>query len=210
LLYGRYTYCGQFYLPEVGALRGLDHYRIDSVIEVRRNWSRRVNFGGSWRYGGIEITDKIVLDLHGVCDFLLDSSVDHKIVLHSHHLYVYTNDVNFIERLARTGMCRLVDITQVMLSGTPGTVVLKNPVHKLRSYFSRRDLDSRTRDSLKQFLIAQSNIRLSPALQHWIGIEYRFTAPYFFIDHDDAGTTLMLNMIAPGLVRKTLGIEAAK
>jgi hypothetical protein len=145
-----------------------------------------------------------------MCDFLLGDNTPKKIMICSNNLYVYANDPNLFDRIERTGTAQRLETVQVKLSGTPGTVVLKNPVHKLRSYFSGRDLDTQTRDSIKQFLTAQPNIRLSPALRHWISIEYRFTAPYFFIDHDDTGTTLMLNMIAPGVIRKTLDIEAAK
>lgn len=209
--FGRWQYYALFHLPEAHVLRKLDHDHIDRSIRIRREWQNRtVNFGGSWYGRGVPITNSGVANLHGICDFFLGDNTPRKIMIYSHNLYVYANDLNLFDRIERTGTARRLETVQVKLSGTPGTVVLKNPVHKLRSYFSGRDLDPRARDSVKQFLTAQPSIRLSPALTHWIEIEYRFTAPYFFIDHDDTGTTLMLNMIAPGLIRKTLDIEAAK
>lgn len=156
------------------------------------------------------ITNDTISDLHGVCDFLLEDETPRKITVCSNQFYVYSNDLGLFERLVKTGQARLEKIVEAQLSGTPGTVVLKNPNHKLRSYFRDCELDHKIRDSVIEFLNNQTGVRLSPSLKHWMSIQYRFTAPYYFIDHDDTGITLMLNMIAPGLIRKTVGIEAAK
>lgn len=211
LFFGKWHYYALFHLPEAHVLRKLDHDHIDRGISIRREWQKRsVNFGGSWYGRNSVITDFDVMNLHSMCDFLLYDSTAKKIMIYSDNLYVYSNDLNLFDRIERIGAARRLSTVQVKLSGTPGTVVLKNPKHKLRSYFSGRDLDTNIRDSVKQFLTSQTAIRLSPALTHWTNIHYRFTAPYFFIDHNDAGIILMLNMISPGLIRKTMTIEAAK
>lgn len=189
----------------------MDHQQIDHSIWVRKEWQKRsINFGGSWYNRSKIITDHMTQNLHDVCDFLLADQTPRKLVFTTDHLYVYANDVGLFVRMARTGTSDLLAISQAKLSGTPGTIVLKNPQYKLRTYFKNLRLDANNSESVKQFLINQSDIRLSPTLRAWTQQKWQMVQSHYFLDHDHASVIMMLNMINPNLVRKTLDIEAAK
>ena len=130
--------------------------------------------------------------------------------MHTNHLYVYTNDQNLIGRMERTGVGRLVETTQAQIAGKPGTLILKNPRYRYRTYLRELRLEPHVADSVQNFLSNQQSVRLSPSLKWWIDQGYYRALSYYFIDHDDPGVLTMLSMIDPRLIRKTVPITAAK
>ncbi len=211
LFYGSWEYCARFYLPEAPALRGLDHRHIDHTIWLRQEWQKRsINYGGSWYSRSHVITENMIQSLHDICDFLSADQTPRKIVLCSDHIYIYANDLGLIARLARTGITDLLEIHRAFLSGTPGTVVLKNPKHKLRTYFKNQRLESGIAESVRRFLINQDDIRMSPSLACWTQQKWQMIQNHYFLDHDHDSVIMMLQMINSNIIRKTLDIEAAK
>lgn len=209
--FGQWHNCALFYIPEAHVLRTLNHDSIDKSIWHRRQWhTRSVNFGGSWYNRSREITDEMVENLHKICDFLDQDSSPRRLTVYSDHVYVYANDVSLFDRMSHLDGVELIETVQIELSGNPGTVTLKNPQHKLRTYFRNCRLESKTAESMYSFLSNQSSIRLSPSLKSCAEHNYRYIQDHYFVDHDDLGTIMMLKMICPGLIRKTMPIEPAK
>lgn len=211
LYYGHWRYCGRFYLAHADLLRHHDHSVIDHLIQTRQRLHRQrvVNFGGSWR-STQEITDAAAQSVHAVCDFLSSDTVARKVMIFQNHIYVYTNDIVLYEKLAQIGDISLQEVTQVRLTGTPGSMMLKKTAHKMRSYFSCKRLNSKSAASVREFLINQKDVRTSPSLSQWISQGRLMMFRHFFLDHDHDSVVLMLGLISPGLIRKTVQIESAK
>jgi hypothetical protein len=60
-------------------------------------------------------------------------------------------------------------------------------------------------------LLNQQSIRLSPSLKNWctqtpVYHMQWYTERFYFIDHNDSGPLIMLQLIDHGLVRKTMSI----
>jgi hypothetical protein len=67
------------------------------------------------------------------------------------------------------------------------------------------------KDSMFNFLGNQEKIRVSPSLKFAMSNQHiTRTMDYFFIDHDDDSVLIMLSLIVPNIIRKTLPITAYK
>ena len=187
-------------------------------MDVRANWGRRMittNYGGSWRgsWVPLQITDQMRMNVHRLCTFFQQENVDHKIMIASDWIYVYTLDLDLPKRIWDLDY---LDHTRMTLStvdtvGKPGTVYLQNPKHLYRSYFRRRKLEPEQGDRVRRFLSSQQELRMSASLRYWAEKEQEsWLKEYYFIDHDDQGILTMLALIDPRLIRKTLAISSDK
>lgn len=209
--FGRYSLCGHLQVRWAYALRGLDHAHIDRVIDYRRQWTDiRINHGGSWRSessAGIGIPQQD--DLHSLCDFLL-TETDRKLVVESDRVSVYTNNHNFLERLARFPVGRFLWIAEIELAGEPGAVNLRSSTYQWRTYFRTQQIENQQRHSLRSYLDSQPDIRIGPSLRYALDNEYQKLHDFHFIDHNDHAVITMMSLIRPGLIRKTLPIRVYK
>lgn len=220
LFYDRFEYCIGFHLDEVSCLRVLDHEIIDDFIERRRQWSeiaqqRWVNH--RQQYGTIlgktlrRITEKTQEDLHALADVLLATPFKFKLVVSVYQGYVYTNDLELIDRLDAMPQLNYKTYTQAEIHRPKNTIKLKNSLYPFRSYFRNIKLTSQQKDNLMDFLYAQrDHVRVSPALQRWIDQPFNRTQDYFFVDHTSESWLTMLSLVQPGIIRKTMHIIPAK
>jgi len=220
LFYDQFEYCIGFYLEEASCLRYLDHVQIDDLIERRKQWQeiaqqRWVNnrqkhgiiLQRRWR----PITEKTVSNLHAAAEQLLTAADKFKLVVTMDQGYVYTNDLALIDALDAMPVLIHKSFTQAMVTRTRNTVQLKNPQHRFRSYFRVTKLTLQQKDHLMDFLYNQrGHVRVSPALQRWIDQPFNRTQDYFFVDHTTESWLTMLNLIQPGIIRKTMHIIPAK
>lgn len=214
LWFDRYRWCASFWLVEASALRILDHDKIDQVIVVRRDWDRRLSNqpGSWWTHNYRSISDQDLLNLHAACDILLTVQDKIKLMLSGSRVHVYTNHPGVERSLVKIPGISDLKIREAVDSQKPTGIYLKNPRHRHRSFFRNSKITSEQFGTLKNFLNSQHDVRLGPALDHWVkysGTYYR-TQDYFFIDHDDVSMVTMLNLIIPGMIRKTLPIIADK
>jgi len=148
-----------------------------------------------------------------MCDFFLAERRPHKLMISGNWLYLYTcdtsllDDVSGLEFLDPEKMLR----TQVQLIGEPNTVIQKNPRYAKRSFLRNLSLAPNQKDSMFNFLASQDRVRVSPALKYAMSSQHTTRImDYFFIDHDDDSILIMLSLIVPNVVRKTLPITAYK
>jgi hypothetical protein len=214
LFYGQYQWCARFHMPECHALRRLDHGWIDRTIAQRRRWGRKLVARpvGSWQraWETLEIGQDIENNLHLMCDFLVQDHTSRRIRIQEDQMFVYSNDPELFDRMQSLRVCQLGEVTDIQLSGTPGAVNLRSSDHGLRTYLRASRLTARTAESLRGFLRAQQDIRLSPSLAAWCDNTWLWTQRHFFYDHHSATTTNMLELIAPGLAKSTLPISTDK
>ena len=215
--YGKFDYCLTFRLDEAATLRNLNHSHIDRILEIRAGWGRRMittNYGGSWRgsWVPLNITDETKKNLHEMCDFFQQEKSQHKIMIASDWIHVYTNDLDLLGRISGLPFLSRdrMYFSHHSTVGEPGTVYLKRARHQHRSYFRHFKQELEQANHLRKFLVAQENIRMSPSLQDWLQQDSRTLYEYFFIDHDDTGVLIMLGLLDPRIIRKTLRISTDK
>ena len=126
-------------------------------------------------------------------------------------VWIYTNDIKLLKILDN---CKYLDckkFTQAQVDRPKNSVLLKNSKHTHRSYFKNIKLSLEEKQQLANFFTSQQkNIRPSPSLKTWLHGKFNRTQDYFFIDHDGEQWLLMMSLVIPGLVRKTLEIITHK
>lgn len=134
----------------------------------------------------------------------------------------YVNDLNFAQQLATgdwvydrstlTPGGQTSVITQVELIGEPNTVMLRNPRHKMRTYFRESRVDNDTMERIIRLLEAEPDVRISPGFLWHIKHRpnYRWLLRNYFIDHNDTSILTLLGLLAPGVTRCTQHIISYK
>jgi hypothetical protein len=216
LFYGQYRYSLGFQLSEVSCLRELDHDYIDLIIERRRQW-RQMSLQ-RWGLGTTrniltnrarDISEDIVENLHTLTNLLLTCQIDFKLVTSVSSAWIYTNDLNLIEQVSNIDFIQYKTYTQAVVSRPKDTICLCNPRHQRRSYFGSHKLTDMEKINLTNFFQNQAEyIRISPSLENYLQGSFHRTQDYFFFDYTEDSWLLMLSLIRPGLIRKTLSIIA--
>jgi len=207
--FGVYYFCAQKSVKWAHALRTLNHAHIDRTLSYYRRWPDiHVNYGGSWRTAAGH-DQQTLEDLYSLCDFL-QTQKDRKVVVQADHVYVYSNDVSFLERLGRFPIGKFLGLSEVELRGDPDAVNLRSSKYLWRSYFRTQKIADNTRESLRSYLETQADTRIGPGLQHAFDTRCVRLHEYYFIDHNHAATINMLCLISPDLIRRTLPIVVHK
>lgn len=215
LFFNRFQYGISFELDEVNAITSLDHEEIDDIIERRIAWRevsiQRWNNGGKntimsrrWK----DITGDTLQNLHDLCDFLLSATHNYKLVTSASDAWVYTNDLEFIKQLSGLKILGNKKYREAVIDRPQNTISLKNPKHQHRSYFAAVKLSLEEKTQLHNFLNNQTEIRCSPGLAMWFDLTFHRTQDYFFVDHNGENWLLMLALVRPGLIRKTVDLIA--
>ena len=211
LFYNRWRYCLRFYLREVNALKSLNHDYIDSVIYRRKLWV--TNTQNRWFTNNkqkFEITDKTIEDLHSFADILINSMVEFQLVTTKNHGWIYTNDINLIVQLTENSIIDDKKYSEAIVNRPKDTIKLKKIKHTHRSYFRGIKLSTIEKQNLVNFFKNQKEfVRTSPALTNWLTTKYIRTQDHFFIDYTSENWLLMISLVQPGLVRKTMEIIPA-
>lgn len=221
LFYGQWRYCISFRLDEVSCLKELDHDYIDSILERRKEYreigrlrlARHNNKPGiatimskRWR----DITEVTELNLHQLADQLLECNVPFKLVTSVDQGWVYTNHLSLIETLNADHELKYKQLSEAVLDRPKNTIRLVNSPYTHRSYLKIAKLSVTEKETVINFFVNQQGyIRLSPALITWAESELSRTQDYFFIDHSGDSWLVMLALIKPGLIRKTVEIIPA-
>ena len=99
---------------------------------------------------------------------------------------------------------------QAIVDRPKNTIKLKDPRHRYRSYLKSVKLTDEEKTHLCNFFQnQQGHARISPALTKWITERWHRTQDYFFVDHDNESWLVMLSLIKPSMIRKTVELIAA-
>lgn len=202
----------QFYFPELSAIRGKTHNSVDHALDSRA-WARQINFGGSWRYGGMipEITEELRTDCHLLCAFFITVPNDHKLTISMDTGFFYTNHLQDITDLLNFPQVMMEQLREAVVDIPQNSIVVKSAKHNLRTYFKSQHLSStEQKNNLESLLLNQLEIRLSPGLLEWFTLtRYEFSkyiADNYFIDHNDTGILTMISLVCPIKIKHTLNI----
>jgi hypothetical protein len=209
-----------FELDEVSGLRVLDHNSIDDMMKKRQMWrqaaqQRRIN---NKHTAGIaigrsrpDITENTVENLHLVAQTLLTTTADFKLVVSVNRAWVYANDHELYDQLDDIPVLHNKTYTQAHINRPRDSLRLQRSNYKFRTYFRFVKLTTVEKNTLSAFLISQqSHAKLSPSLKLWLQNPFNRVQDYFFVDYSTSSWLTMLNLVRPGLVRKTLHIITDK
>ena len=206
LFYDQYRYCMYGRLREAGCLRKLDHAAIDHVVSVRREWVNKLQ---DYYSANRAITDDVVKNLHSMCDVLINTKYQHKVVIEYNQVRVYTNDPELFSEITDTvsGLSYLT-YTQAVIDRPRDTICLKESAYTHRTYLRSVVVNEQQKRSISNLLKKQEGIRLSPGLKDWtLHTNWRgWTESYYFVDHTDTGWMTMLSLVYPGLIKNTIQI----
>ena len=218
LFFDHYQYSCRFHMQKLFVIRGLLNHTDKSLNDyVHKRYTRhhhvQQSFNRAWSYPGLKQDapqPRELYELRNLIDLsqFVENNKDFiKLTINYGgwgHLYV--NDLNHINQLFSINGVTYDKITQVVINRPRDTVLLKHSKYQLRTYFRDLHLTSQQQGQLKHFLQSQEDFRLSPGLADFVDNYYLYTYRYHFIDHNRDSDLLMLEMIVPGIIRKTLKI----
>lgn len=201
LYYNRYRFSVHFNFKEAYSLR-----YPQNKISMMLTWRYQMRYHG-------EIPDSIASYIPTVLAMreYLDGLDDIKIVLYQDFVYLYTNDPDIADHLEAQEYIRNVFVTEADLVKPAGVVELKNPRWAYRSYFRERYLGEERGSTLSRFLVSRKDcFGYSSTLYSRMQSEHslRRSMSHYFVDHNDLRDIQMLDLVCPGIIRKTLPIKA--
>lgn len=214
LYYDEFNYCYTFSLPELSALRELDHKHIDTVIKRRKEIENRYpNFGGSWMASLRQrtITDEMVVYLHRLCDLLLAHDKPFKFTISCDTGHLYTNEFSTCTTLHKAEWLSTLQCRQVSLDFPRDSIYIKKSKHAKRTYFKNQSISLDNKQRLYA-LRENANIRFGPGLEQWLDRfpSSKYVCDNYFIDHNDDSVLTMLQLSTGIQIKKTLSIVCDK
>lgn len=126
--------------------------------------------------------------------------------------YIYGNDLSVLKHLADLAPSKFVQFREVSVTLPNDRLIRRDPKHSFRSYFREIWISRAERDRVSHWLEHQPGIKISNSIRdffkkHSNSDKNCYLRNYFFVDHDDPGLPLMLELLKPRILRVTLPIE---
>lgn len=203
LYYQEFKYSIRFVFKHLNVIRGLPAVnKIKQIAGFRSQYLKR------------QIEQPTVQQLIEISEFLSNYKYQSKFVVSGSWGYLYINDTAVAAKMYNDlPFVDVVSITEVTASAQPNVLALKSPRYKHRTYFKSKKLTPQQWNTLSDFLKHRPDIRLGPGFEKCLYDMANTNAwPYlynsFFVDYNDAGELLFLNMAVPGITGRTLNIVA--
>lgn len=222
LFFDQYRYCVRIIVSDVSCVRELKNKDLDldqARTAVNRSFEKRRE--ARLRWGLIKhnadtnkkLREQRLAQLMSVTEFLYPYRSDIKMVFSGDWGTFYSNDLDFVHAFISKDFSLDVEFREAVIDRPRNTVRLESSQFDHRSYFAEKSIDPAVKQNLKKYLMAQSDLRIGPGLKTWLNEQHYYSRwrqnwsqRYFFIDHNDAGFPVMINLIVPGLIRKTISI----
>lgn len=208
LFFDQYQYRMQFYLRYAWCMRSYDHADLDRRLE---NYYGRYRAGYSSGTNAPSLADtQQRIDLHDMCGLLRALPESCKIMIQYDHVFLYTNELTTLEYMSQVEYIDRQLIGEAVVVYPKDTVMLQNPVHQYRTFLKSRWWDPDTSARVKKFLLGRQDLfRIPRAFCEKLERPGRLaTRDHHFVDHDDLDLLLMLSLVCPGIINKTLPIQA--
>lgn len=204
LFFDQYQYSICFRVPEAGALRAKDSQEVLKNINWRNESRRRYHFGNNM------ISDKnieILLDMWSRLAVHLDKI---KFSISFDRVYLYGNDLGLLKSLAVQDYTTVYYAQEALITKPKDVVVKRNSKFKMRSYFKERSIEQHEQDLLRNFLFSrQESYGISNSFKgHLLKTKWFYLMRHNYIDHNSLADLTMLSLVMPGLIRKTVPIQA--
>ena len=186
---------------------GLDADTINRSLTTRRVWQERMQSSWPVYWQEKPITDQTHADLIAVADVLQATTYDYRMVLNSDTVRIYSNHVELLEQLNQLDMISHRQATESEINRPKNTIILKNSPYRFRAYLKYCQITVDQKDNLIAFLENNREcLRPSPAFLSWKDYPYTRLREYFFLDLQDNSNLTFLELVCPGIIRKTVAI----
>ena len=218
LFFDQYKYCIRGEMPWVEACKSLDPDRIKHLVEMwdsHSHYRKKINFGGSWRNKWDDeyyLPEEFEPNLLVANQWFIDNVQDVKLQFFRDRVFIYTNNSKHFNELAELNVYNTLHITEVSLDRPRGTVKARYPGFLIRAYFRPTHITQSQRDTLINFINTnEADIRTNVGLERFISLTpnkytYLTLRDYFFVDLREEKLLSVLELMCPGLVRKTMDI----
>lgn len=183
-------------------LRVLDHRRLLERVHYRNSVGHPL-YGQNW------VLDDQIQALAEACDYLTSRPNPFRKTVNTNNMWFYTNHPDDFKHLGAIEGSRVEYCTEADVCLQPGVITLNNPQHQYRTYFKDRWI---TREQLaaimRYFDTRRDQFRMGPGFNELVAGRRIWLASNHFVDHNEPGAELLINLACPGLVRKTLPIVA--
>lgn len=221
LYFDTYRYGCSFDLVGISCLRGFQHGDL-GFAEIEDRFLRRrgalyvqsfmKNLGGNWAPSP-KNTPVVSDALANLWDFhaRLKNTANIKPMIGFDWGYIYTNDIGVLEMLHGLSYLKNRCYREAIASKPKNVVLLtKHSDYSHRSYLRDRYISREEHAKVANFLSGQKHIRLCPSMIEYfkkvpVGRQCHMK-PHWFFDHNDQGELLMLELVMPKMIRKTLPI----
>lgn len=203
LFFDQYEYSLCFRLSDCGVLRECSEAGVLRAVEwrntTRRQWGRNP-----------QITEEDTVNLLDMWRILNSHKGTVKYTCSFNLVYLYGNDPALLSSIAEQSYTK-VAYGQHAVVTRPRDVVLKtDPKFKLRSYFKDRSLEPHEQTMLRNFLTSrpESYGITRGFLSHLHRPKWFFLQRHQWIEHNDPADVTMLSLVLPGIIRKTVPVQA--
>ena len=203
LFYDQYEYGLCVSVNEASCLRAKTHRELLKTIEYRNQTRRQY-------HSKMPIEGHTLNDLFEAFDFLDQHRHCIKLTVSFNMVYVYSNDPLLLNLIAQQPWTRFRSAMKAKVNLPRDVVLLKNPQYQYRSYFKERVLTEHEAPLLLNFLESRSDLfAITPSFRSHM---HKWRKPYIprhlFVEHNDLRDITMLNLVVPGLIRKTQTVQA--
>ena len=201
--YDQYEYGICISLEEAGCLRAKTSQAL--LKEIQHRNLVRSRYGGRGQISSAQVQDLLAMfgELEPIRDRL-------KMIVSYGIMYIYSNDIPALQKLADLPYVRFCSAVQAVVDRPRDVVVISNPRFKYRSYFKEKVLEEHERDRLLNFLESRKDIfRVTNTLKNTLNRHRIHWLPrHLFVEHNDPRDITMLSLVMPGIIRKTLTVQA--
>lgn len=188
---------------------------IVSMIEKRIAWRNHVrskNWGGNWTTIAKDpIADHVKYDLIDFRNQLADHVGSFKLLRYTNWGYLYTNDLGLISKISDLPYLKHKSYHRCTVTRPLDTIARKDPKWAYRSYTRYKKLSSKEKQALVTFFSNNSDdMQVSKSMQDFVAGKHLSTFDYYFFDYSHPGILSMIDLMCPGLIRKTKKIIPAK
>jgi hypothetical protein len=207
LFYDRYEYGICISLPEAGCLRAKTHTEFLRTIQQRNSMRNSTYYFDHKRKIEGDVLDNLTAAF-----FELERCREHiKLIISYNILYIYSNDVKLLNRLAKLSYVRFNSAVQAVVDKPRDVVMLTDPKFRYRSYFRDRMLTEQQAEMIMKFFDQRKDtFNVTRAFRYSLTRYMR--APYIprhlYVEHNDPKDITMLSLVMPGIIRKTLTVQA--
>ena len=200
LFFDQYQYRMQFRLGYAWCMRSYDHDDLDQRLQ---------NYRGKYPSPPVADPDATA-NLHHMCDLLRGLPDSCKKMIQYDRVFLYTNDLEIIEDMSQVGYISQIKIGQAVMVYPKDTVMQVNPVHQYRTFLKSRYWDLDTSARVKKFLLGRQELfQITRSFRQKLERPGRLvTQDHHFLDHDSTDFLLMLSLVCPEIISKTLPIQA--
>lgn len=203
LYYNQYQYSVSFALP--GSHRVRNYQNEDTIVASVRHY----NFSNGTRSWGNPILASQLENLLTIGRLLKTSAKPYKHISSYDWIYIYTNDVALLETISQSPAATDAKYSQAVVDLPNDVVLLKQSKYQYRTYFKSTLISTESSTRVKSFLLDRTDCyRFTPGFKYMLQTRKQmYFRDYHFVDHHGPGDMLMLALVCPGIVRKTMPIQ---